>query len=80
MTRHEATFDIEDRSDARAVRRLTERIHDAFREELGAVYDEEEAPVDALDAFETIRNAARDQSPGTLKVVYETDDDGTFEN
>ncbi len=74
MSRREATFEIESKSDANAVRLLTERMYDTLREELREVGGDDGAD-EALAQFEAIREAASRPSPGTLAVVYEPADE-----
>ncbi len=71
MTRHEAVFEIESRSDANAVWRLVEEFHDALREELRGTRNDDGSLDESLQQFERVREAARDPSPGTLTLVYE---------
>lgn len=71
MSRHEATFEIESKSDAYAVRLLAERMHDTLREELQKSLEDDTAPSEALQQFAAIREATRHQSAGRLTVIYE---------
>lgn len=72
MTRREATFEIESRDDAEAVRRLLERLYDTLREESREVHSGDGAQSDALGEFEAIRDAVREPAPGSLTVSYES--------
>lgn len=74
MPGREATFEIESRDDAEAVRRLLERLHDVLREETRSVYDGDDGASDALREFEALRDAAREPSAGRLTVTYERSD------
>lgn len=73
MTRHEATFDIRSKSDARAVRLLVGRAYDTLREELQGVDRGSDGANEMLHQFEAIREATRDPSPGTLTIAYESE-------
>lgn len=77
MSKYEATFNIESRADAEAVRLLVERVYDVFREEAeGTDYTSLD---EMLDAFEAIRDATTRPTPGTLTIRYEQRDT-PFEN
>ncbi|WP_254536058.1 hypothetical protein [Halomarina litorea] len=76
MSRYEATFEVDSRADAEAVRLLVERAYDALREEIRDVYGEDAPPVGTLEAFEAIRDATRRSAPGTLRVRYDQRDGG----
>ena len=73
MSRHEATFDIDSRADAEAVRLLTERIYDDLREETRE--SEGSGPREMLEAFRAIREATRRPRPGTLTIRYDPRDE-----
>lgn len=75
MSRHEATFEIETRNDAHTVRILTERIHDTMREELGSSFENDTESNELLQQFAAIREATKNQSSGSLTVIYEQDDE-----
>lgn len=79
MSRHEATFEIDSRSDAEAAHRLLERAYDSVREESRTVREGSASGEALLDAFQTLRDAAEDPAPGRLTVVYEVDDEAAFE-
>lgn len=74
MERHEATFEIDSRSDVHAVRTAAERLYDTLREELRHT-GRDAATDETLEQFEELRNAANRPAPGTLTVVYERHDD-----
>lgn len=73
MSTYEATFAIDSRSDAEAVRIIAERAHNALREELMDIDDS--GPHEMLAAFEAIRDAARESRKGTLTIRYEQRDE-----
>lgn len=76
MSHHEATFEIESKSDAYVVRLLTETLYDTIREELLSAPGDDTDPSEPLQQFAAIREAARTQSPGTLTVRFEQYDEG----
>ncbi|MFB6119368.1 hypothetical protein [Halosegnis sp.] len=78
MSSHEATFEIDSRTDAYAARRVLERMFDTIREESRSVRDGTEDADDLLAAFEQLRDAAQEPTPGRLTVTYEQDD-GDFD-
>ncbi|RDI72705.1 hypothetical protein [Halopelagius longus] len=71
MDEHTATFEIESKTDARAVERLLSQLYDSVREESRTVRDETGDSTATLAQFETLREAAKDGKPGTLTVVLE---------
>lgn len=79
MSRYEATFDIDSKTDAHAVRLLVEQAHDTLREELREIGQDDASVKETLQQFEAIREAARRTSPGTLTVIYEPRD-GPFDD
>jgi hypothetical protein len=76
MDEYEATFEIESKTDAYAVERIMNQLYDSFREESRALRDGSDDSMEMLEQFETIRDAARDPTPGRLKVVYRSRSDG----
>jgi hypothetical protein len=76
MSRHEASFEIESKTDAYAVRRILERTYDTIREETRSVRDGSEDATALLREFEALRDAANDPdvATGTLTITYERDD------
>lgn len=79
MSRHEATFEIESKGDAYAVRLLAETAYDALREELRHLLEDDTDPNETLQQFAAIREATRGQSAGSLTVIYERDDESSFD-
>lgn len=75
MTRHEATFEIESRTDAHAVRMLTEQVLDTLREERRGLDQDRDTLDETVRDLRAIREAARDLSPGTLTITYEQRDE-----
>lgn len=75
MSRHEATFQIESKSDAYAVRLLTEQLYDTMREELLNAPGDDAGQNETLQQFAAIRDATRSLSPGSFSVRFERDDE-----
>ncbi|WP_435362708.1 hypothetical protein [Haloarchaeobius sp. DYHT-AS-18] len=75
MSRHEATFDISDKTDAQAVQTLMEQAYNAFREELQLHNRSDSVPNEVLREFREIRDATKRTVPGTLTIVYEQRDE-----
>ena len=75
MEEYEAKFEVESRSDARASERVLARLYDSLREESRTIRDGTNSSVEMLEQFETLRDAARQQQPGTLRVVYTRNDE-----
>lgn len=73
MSSHEATFHIDSRADAEAVRLLTERVYDDLREERRE--SDGSGPREMLDAFRAVRDATRRDRPGTLTIRYDPRDE-----
>lgn len=71
METHEATFEIESKTDAYAVDRLMEQLYNSLREESRSLRAGSEDATSMLAAFEAIRNAARTARPGRLTVIFE---------
>lgn len=76
MPTYEATFEIEARTDAYAVRTILERTHDAVREESGSIRDRADDSEDPVRAFEELHEAAKQPTPGTLTITYEQHEGG----
>lgn len=69
-----ATFEIDSKTDAYAVERLTNRLYDSLREESRTVREESSDSSRMLEQFKSIRDAARQPTPGRLVVTYESED------
>jgi len=76
MSRYEATFEIDSKTDAYAVRRILEQTYNMVREESRSVRDGSGDADELLGQFETLRDAAKQPTAGTLTITYETDDEG----
>lgn len=79
MTRHEATFEITEQTDAHAVRRILDGLYDTVREESKSASNNTDDGAELLAQFESLRDAAVQPSPGKLTITYEQYDD-TFED
>ncbi len=75
MSRYEATFEIKTKSDAHIVRLLAERVYDTMREERSNSLQNNTDLNKLLQQFAAIREAARNQSPGSLTIIYEQHDE-----
>jgi uncharacterized protein YyaL (SSP411 family) len=75
MTRYEATFQVDSKNDSYAVRQMLESVHDVIREESRTVRDGSEDASALLQEFRSLRDAAKEPSPGELTIVYEQYDD-----
>lgn len=75
MTRYEASFEVDSKGDSYAVRRVLEKVYDTVREESRTVRENTDDATALLREFETLRDAAKDPSPGELRIVYERYDD-----
>lgn len=76
MSRHETIFEIESKADAYAVERLMNRLYDMVREESRTLRSESRDSTEMLEQFETLRDATNHPTPGKLRVVYESPDEG----
>lgn len=70
MTRYEATFEIDEKSDSHAVRRILERVYDTIREESRSVREGTEDGTELLQEFESLRDVAEHPTPGKLTITY----------
>lgn len=75
MSRYEAAFEVDSKNESRIVRRILEQVHDTVREESRAIRESTEDATELLTAFETLRDAAMEPSPGELRIVYERYDE-----
>lgn len=71
MEEHAATFEVESKTDAYAIERLTNSLYDSLREESRTIREVSGDSTEMLEQFKTIRDAARDHRPGRLTVIYE---------
>lgn len=75
MSRYEASFEVDSKADSHAIHRLLEQVYDTVREESRSVREGSDDASELLGEFETLRNAAKQPSPGKIRIVYERYDD-----
>ena len=75
MSRYETSFEVDSKADSHAIHRLLEQVYDAVREESRTVREGSNDASELLQEFETLRNAAKEPSPGEIRIVYERYDD-----
>ncbi|SFF76514.1 hypothetical protein SAMN04488063_0194 [Halopelagius inordinatus] len=75
MSRHEASFDIDSKTDSYAARRILEQAYDTIREESRSVREGTEDADALLREFEALRDAAKRPADGKLTITYERYDD-----
>ena len=75
MSRYEASFEIDSKTDSYAARRILERVYDTVREESRSVRDGSNDATTLLEEFKTLRDAARQPTTGKLTITYERYDD-----
>jgi uncharacterized membrane protein len=71
MDERTAEFEIESKTDARAIERLLDRLYDSLREESRTLREGSSDSTTMLEQFEAVRDATRDHSTGTLRITYE---------
>ncbi|WP_435345942.1 hypothetical protein [Haloarchaeobius sp. HRN-SO-5] len=76
MSRYEASFEIDSRTDSHAVRTMLEQVYDTVREESRSVREGSDDASQLLQEFKALRDAAKRPSPGKLTISYEQYDDG----
>ena len=79
MSRHQASFEIDSKTDSYAARRILERVYDTIREESRSVREGTDDADELLETFRTLRDAAKRPTAGKLTITYEQYDD-EFEN
>ena len=79
MSHFEASFEIDSKTDTYAARRMLERIYDTIREESRIVREGTDDADELLGEFRTLRDAAKQPTPGRLTITYEQYD-GEFED
>ncbi|SIR33071.1 hypothetical protein SAMN05421858_2282 [Haladaptatus litoreus] len=75
MARHEATFEIRSKSDAHAINLLMDRVYDSLREQSTTVEGKTKLPNEMLETFDSLRTATNRETPGTLTIVYEEENE-----
>jgi len=76
MPTHEATFEIDSKTDAYAVRNILEQTYNTVREESRTVRTGSENADEPLEAFDHLQQAAKQPTPGTLTITYEKKEGG----
>jgi len=71
MSYYEASFDIDSKTDSYAARRMLEQVYDTIREESRSVREGTDDGDELLAAFRTLRDAAKQPTPGRLTITYE---------
>ncbi|MFC4548806.1 MULTISPECIES: hypothetical protein [Halorussus] len=75
MSRYEASFEIDSKTDSYAVRRILSQVYDAVREEMRSVREGSDDASELLQEFEALRERAKHPTPGRLTITYEQYDD-----
>lgn len=75
MSRYEAVFEADSKTDSQAIRRILEQVYDTVREESRTIREGADDASELLEEFETLRNATKEPSPGELRIVYERYDE-----
>ena len=79
MSHYEASFEIDSKTDSYAARRMLEQVYDTIREESRSVREGTDDADELLEAFRTLRDAAKRPTPGQLTITYRQYD-GKFED
>lgn len=79
MSKYEASFEIDSKSDSYAARRILEQAYDTVREESQSANAGTADARALLQEFRTLRDAAERPAAGTLTITYERDDGGDGE-
>lgn len=79
MSRYEASFEINSKTDSYAARRILEQVYDTIREELRNVREGSDDVSELLQEFKTLQDAAKQPSRGKLTITYE-EYDNDFDN
>ena len=79
MSNYEASFEIDSKADSYAARRMLEQVYDTIREESRSVREGTDDADELLEAFRTLRDAAKRPTPGRLTIPYEQYE-GQFED
>ena len=75
MSDYEASFEIDSKTDSYAARRMLEQVYDTIREESRSVREGTDDADELLAEFRTLRDAARQSTPGRLTITYEQFED-----
>ncbi|MDQ2055637.1 hypothetical protein [Halobellus sp. H-GB7] len=79
MSQYKASFEIDSKTDSYATRRMLEQVYDTIREESRVVREGMDDADELLEEFRTLRDAAKQPTPGRLTITYEQYD-GEFED
>jgi len=79
MSQYEASFEIDSKTDSYAARRMLEQVYDTVREESRNVSERTDNAEELLEELRTLRDAAKQPTPGRLTITYERFD-GEFED
>jgi hypothetical protein len=79
MSQYEASFEIDSKTDSYAARRMLEQVYDTVREESRSVPERTDNAEELLEELRTLRDAAKQPTPGRLTITYEQFD-GEFED
>jgi hypothetical protein len=71
MSDYQASFEIDSKADSYAARRMLEQAYDTIREESRSVREGTDDADELLEAFRTLRDAAKRPTPGRLTITYE---------
>ena len=71
MSNYEASFEIDSKTDSYSARRMLEQGYDTIREESRSVREGTDDADELLEAFRTLRDAAKRPTPGRLTITYE---------
>jgi hypothetical protein len=74
MTTHEATFEIDSKTDAYAVRKILEQTYNTVREESRSIREGSDDADELLAAFGSLKDASEQHAPGRLTITYEVED------
>lgn len=79
MGRYKASFEVDSKTDSYAVRRILEQAYNTIREESRSVREGSDDANELLQEFKTLRDVAKQPSPGRLTITYEQYD-GDFDD
>ena len=71
MSQYEASFEIDSKTDSYAARRMLEQVYDTVREESRSVPERTDNAEELLEELRTLRDAAKQPTPGRLTITYE---------
>lgn len=80
MSRYQASFEVDSKTDSHAARRILERVYDTVREESQSVSEGSDDADELLEAFRVLRDATKQSTAGKLTITFERYDDAGFED